>query len=106
MPIAKENVVDLRKPQKKKAGPAAEEFDDFEVRPIVKIISLSVFGIALAGLAVYFAISKNYLASILFILAGSTLAISVFSKSASKRTKTKRSNPDSLTDMFAKIIGL
>jgi hypothetical protein len=122
MAIPKDNVVDLRKPSltrrkpaKKETKPVVTETVDFPpeadpplagaVSPIVKIATLAFLGALLAGLAAYFAISQNYLASVLFILAGSTLAIAVFGRKK-PATKQNHKKPDSLTDLLAKIIGL
>lgn len=128
MSIPKENVVDLRKeakkktpqkpvapklslaaaprPVKKKSRPAPDEFDEFEVRPKIKVAAIIITSIVLLGLVAYFAVSKNYLAAFFFALAGIILAISIFTKSASRRTKTKQNKPESLVDILAKIIGL
>jgi len=136
MSIPKENVVDLRKekeeaPQKpvaapkpnrtrpkprltppkpvnKKTRPAPDEFDEFEVRPEIKITAIAITSIALLGLVAYFAVSKNYLAASFFALAGVILAISIFTKASAKRAtpKTKQDKPESLADVLAKIIGL
>ena len=127
MSIPKENVVYLRKekeeapqkpvaapksssappkPVKKKGRPAPDEFDEFEVRPEIKITAIAITSIVLLGLVAYFAVSKNYLASSFFALAVATLAISIFTKSASRRTKTKQNKPESLADILSKIIGL
>lgn len=122
MAIPKENVVDLRKPDREKVvrtpaqkpadkqrGAAKYELDNFEIKSWVKIAALVICGVSLAGLVAYFIISKNYLASSIFVLAGITLVISIlFNKKRGVKTprKIKHNETESLLDTFAKIIGL
>lgn len=109
MAIPKENVVDLRKPGHKEKEPLKYEPDNFKIKPGARITVLAICGVILAGLVAYFLVSKNYLASLLFTLAGVTLAISVlFNKKRGIETpsKIKRSEAESLMDIFVKILGL
>ncbi|MFY9457932.1 MAG: hypothetical protein WAP23_03330 [Candidatus Spechtbacterales bacterium] len=122
MAIPKENVIDLRKPNRekvaeapapkprdKKKGDIKYEFDNSQIKPWVKITAIVISGVALASLVAYFLMSKNYLASLLFALAGITLGISIlFNKKRGVETprKTKHNGTESLMDIFTKILGL
>ena len=120
MAIPKKNVVDLRKPAKearvkknakspakKKAVSPAPQL--YELRQKPSLIALAVTGVVLLALTVYFVLSKNYLASVLFVLAGTVMAIALFSKNKNLRPKKQirgREAPESLTDIFSRILGL
>lgn len=101
--------MDLRKPKDEKRGPKKHELDNFTIKPGVKITALAISGITLAGLVAYFLMSKNYLASLLFALAGITLVISIFlnkNRAVATPRKIKHTGAESLMDIFAKILGL
>ena len=101
--------MDLRKPKDEKKESIKHEFDNSKIKPWVRITVLVICGVILAGLVAYFLMSENYLASLLFLLAGITLAISIFlnkNRTVATPRKIKHNDAQSLTDIFAKILGL
>ena len=81
----------------------------YELRQKPSLIALAVTGVVLLALTVYFVLSKNYLASVLFVLAGTVMAIALLGKNKNLKDKkqvTGKEEPESLIDIFSRILGL
>ncbi len=85
MEVSKKNVIDLRKikpeikPEIERAS-IPHSFEASGAKTSIRPIPLLVIGVIGVGLIAYFAVSNNYLASLLFVLAAITLAFGVFKR--------------------------
>ncbi|MBI1888582.1 MAG: hypothetical protein HYS15_01470 [Candidatus Spechtbacteria bacterium] len=95
-------------PQKKETTP--EEQSSKTAKPLrLKLLVLGSLAILDIAFVSYFVLAQNYLASLLFFLIGTTLALMLILKPKNGKLETQKSRKgeeETLLDIFVKFIGL